>query len=93
MKEPQEVARIATLRRSNGDTRTLRYFVSDSPDLNGDWVKIAEEAYESQESSNHTLTLDVATPATGSYLKLVLPDLFRSVYTAICEIDVYKLVE
>ncbi|MDR0699380.1 MAG: Ig-like domain-containing protein [Tannerella sp.] len=92
MKEPQEVARIATLRRYNGDTRTLQYFVGDSPDPDGEWVKIAEGAYESRESSNHTLTLDVATPVTGRYLKLVLPDSFRDVYTAICEIDVYGLI-
>jgi hypothetical protein len=74
MKEPVEVARIATLRRSNGDTKTLQYFVGDNPDANaGTWVKIAEGMYAST-GANHTLTLDAAEPVTGRYLKLVLPD-------------------
>jgi hypothetical protein len=92
MKEPVEIARIITQRRNNGDTRTLQYFVGDSPDADaGTWVKITEGAYISS-SANHTLTLDVAEPVTGRYLKLVLPDSFRNPFTAICEIDVYGLM-
>jgi hypothetical protein len=91
MKEPVEVARTVTQRRSNGDTKTLQYFVGDSPDANaGTWVKIAEGMYAST-GANHTLTLDAAEPVTGRYLKLVLPDSYRDVFTAICEIDVYGL--
>jgi hypothetical protein len=91
MKESVEIARVVTYRRSNGDTRTLQYFVSDTPDANADtWVKIAEGAYLST-SSDHTLTLDVAEPVSGRYLKLVLPDSFRESFTAICEVDVYGL--
>jgi uncharacterized protein YjdB len=90
MKESVEVVRIATLRRGgNADTKSLQYFIGDNPDANaGTWTKIAEGAYPSR-TSDHTLTLNVAAPVSGRYLKLVLPDSFRSVYTAICEIDVW----
>jgi hypothetical protein len=92
MKEPVEVARIATLRRNNGDTRTLQYFVGNSPDAGSDtWVKVAEGTYAST-SANHTMTLDLAEPVTGRYLKLVLPDSYRDVFTAICEVDVYGIL-
>jgi hypothetical protein len=91
MKEPVEVARIVTQRRSNGDTKTLQYFVGDSPDANADtWVKVAEGFYTSQ-TAGHTMTLNVTEFVTGRYLKLVLPDSYRDVFTAICEIDVYGL--
>jgi hypothetical protein len=91
MKEPQEVARIVTLRRNNGDTKTLQYFVGDSPDPDGEWTKVAEGMYAST-SANHTMTLDVADLVTGRYLKLILPDSYRQVFTAIHEIDVYGMV-
>jgi hypothetical protein len=91
MKEPVEVARVVTQRRSNGDTKTLQYFVGDSPDANaGTWVKVAEGMYAST-TANHTLTSDAEEPVTGRYLKLVLPDSYRDVFTAICEIDVWGL--
>jgi hypothetical protein len=91
MKEPVEVARIATQRRHNGDTKTLQYFVGDSPDVNAStWVKVVEGMYASI-TAEHTLTLDAAEPLTGRYLKLVLPDSYRDVFTAICEIDVWGL--
>jgi hypothetical protein len=92
MKEPVEIARIVTQRRINGDTKTLQYFVGDSPNPNADtWVKVVEGAYIST-SANHTLTLDVEESVTGRYLKLILPDSFRPPYTAICEVDVYGLM-
>jgi hypothetical protein len=92
MKEQVDIGRIVTLRRSNGDTKTLQYFVSDSPDVNSDtWVKITEGAYASA-SANHSLTLDVVEPVVGRYLKLVLPDSFRSIYIAIVEVDVYGVM-
>jgi hypothetical protein len=92
MKGQMEVGRIVTQRRSNGDTRTVQYFVGNSPDANSDtWVKVAEGTYASQ-SANHILTLDATEPVTGQYLKLVLPDSYRDVFTAICEVDVYALI-
>jgi hypothetical protein len=92
MKTSIEVAKIATLRRSDyADTKTLQYFIGNDPDPNANtWKKIAEGAYASP-SANHTLTLNVAVPVDGKYLKLVLPDSFRETYTAICEIDVWAL--
>jgi hypothetical protein len=92
MKKPVEIARLITQRRSNGDTKTLQYFVGDSPDADrGVWTKVAEGAFASKTAS-HTLTLDVTKPLTGRYLKLVLPDSFRVPFIAICEIDVYGLI-
>jgi hypothetical protein len=91
MKETREIARIVTQRRSNGDTKTLQYFIGDSPDADGDWTMLTEGAYASS-GADHTLTLDAAEPLSGRYLKLVLPDSFRNPYTAICEIDVYGLM-
>jgi hypothetical protein len=92
MKAPVEVARIATQRRNNGDTKTIQYFVGDSPDADSDaWVKIIEGMYASS-ASNHTLTLDAAEPAAGRYLKLVITESYRSVFSAICEVDVYGLM-
>jgi hypothetical protein len=97
MKEPIEIARIVTQRRNinssiGGDTKTLQYFVGNSPDPNaGTWVKLVEGSYESA-AANHVLTLDVPTPLTGRYLKVVMPDTFRGQYTSICEIDVYGLI-
>jgi hypothetical protein len=91
MKEPVEAGRIVTLRRSNGDNKTLQYFVGDSPDANADtWVKVAEGAYASQ-TANHTLTLNVTEFVTGRYLKLVIPDSYRDPFSGICEIDVFGL--
>jgi hypothetical protein len=97
MKDPVEIARIVTQRRNiggniGGDTRTLQYFVGDSPNPDaGTWVKLVEGSYESS-TANHVLTLDVPTPLTGRYLKLVMPNTFRGQYTSICEIDVYGLI-
>lgn len=92
MKEPVEIARIVTQRRSNGDTRTLQYFVGDSPDADSDsWIQVTEGAYTSS-SADHTLMLDAPEPLSGRYLKLILPDSFRNPFTAICEIDVYGLM-
>jgi hypothetical protein len=97
MKESIEIARIVTQRRNinasiGGDTKTLQYFIGDSPDPNaGTWVKFIEGAYESS-AANHVLTLDAVTPLTGRYLKLIMPDTFRGQYTSICEIDVYGLI-
>jgi hypothetical protein len=89
MKEQIEVARTTTQRRSNGDTKTVQYWVGNDPDPNAStWVKIIEGAYASQ-TANHTLTLDAAEPTSGRYLKLVLPDTFREIYIAICEVDVF----
>jgi hypothetical protein len=92
MKTSIEVAKIATLRRADyGDTKTLQYFIGNDPNPNAStWKKIAEGAYASP-TADHTLTLSVAVPVGGRYLKLVLPDSFRSTYTAICEIDVWGL--
>jgi hypothetical protein len=91
MKEPIEVGRVVTLRRTNGDTKTLQYFMGDSPDANDDtWVKITEGVYAST-SANHTLTLNATEFVTGRYLKLVLPDSNRNPFIGICEIDVYGL--
>ncbi|KAA6342734.1 hypothetical protein EZS27_009537 [termite gut metagenome] len=91
MKEPIEAGRIITQRRSNGDTKTLQYFIGNDPDPDaGTWTKIAEGAYASTTSA-HSITLDVAEPVSGRYLKLVLPDSNRVPFTAICEIDVFGL--
>jgi hypothetical protein len=91
MKKPVEVARIVTQRRNNGDTKSLQYFVGDSPDPNGTWTMVAEGAFASKDA-NHTLTLDATAPLSGRYLKLLLPDSFREPFTAICEVDVYGLI-
>jgi uncharacterized protein YjdB len=92
MKERVECARIVTQRRNNGDTKTLQYFISDSPDVDSEtWTKVAEGMYASKTAS-HTLTLDATEPVSGRYLKLVLPDSHRDVFIAICEIDVYGLI-
>jgi hypothetical protein len=91
MKGQVEVVRVATLRRSGRyqDTKSVQYFIGDNPDANsGTWTKITEGAYAST-SADNTLTLSVANPVSGQYLKLVLPDSFRSGLTAICEIDVW----
>jgi hypothetical protein len=90
MINPVEVTRIITQRRNNGDTKTLQYFIGNSPDPDGEWTKIAEGMYASA-SANHTLSLNLAEPVTGRYIKLVLPDSYRPPYTGICEIDVYGL--
>jgi hypothetical protein len=92
MKEQVEIARIVTQRRNNGDTKSLQYFVGDDPNPNADtWTKIAEGMYLSKEA-NHILSLNVTESVPGRYLKLLMPDSFRSPFTAICEIDVFKLV-
>jgi hypothetical protein len=89
MKVPLKVSKIVTQRRSNGDNKTLQYFVGDSPNASADtWVQVAEGVYESK-TANHTLTLDVTEFVTGRYLKLVIPDSFRVPFSGICEIDVY----
>jgi hypothetical protein len=91
MQRQNTVIEIVTLRR-NGDCKTLRYFVGDSPDPNGAWTKIAEGAYESNTSA-HTLRLEVSTFVTGRYLKLVLPDSFRDNHIGVSEVDVYGLID
>jgi hypothetical protein len=95
MKTPIKVAKIVTVRRNNGETKTLRYLTGDSFNTNpnaSSWTKIAEGAYEPG-TSNHSLTLDVAEPVAGRYLMLYLNDSFKTPYTSICEIDVYGIVE
>jgi uncharacterized protein YjdB len=89
MQEPVEIVRVTTQRHTVGDTKTLQYFIGDDPDPNGTWTKITEGAYASK-TANHTLALDVAEPVSGRYLKLVMTDSYRTPYTEICEIDVYK---
>jgi hypothetical protein len=97
MQKPIKVARIITLRRNNGDNRTLRYYIGNNPNADPDpyspsWTKIAEGAYEPG-STNHSLTLEVAEPVAGRYLFLFINDSFRSPFSGICEIDVYGIVE
>jgi hypothetical protein len=95
MKEPVKIGRIVTLRRNTGDTRTLTYLTGDVFNTNPNastWTKITEGAY-ALGASTHSLTLDVAEPVSRRYLMLYLTDSFNSPYTAICEIDVYRIEE
>jgi hypothetical protein len=89
MKTAVTVARVTTLRRNNGDAKTLQYFVGNDPDPNSKtWTKITEGAYASK-TADHSLQLDASEPASGRYLKLVMPDSYRQPFIGICEIDVY----
>jgi hypothetical protein len=84
MKDPVKVARVVTVRQA--DTKTIQYFVGNSPDPNGAWTKIAEGTYTSDQRS---ITLVAESPVTGRYLKLVITESYRGPYTSIREIDVY----
>jgi hypothetical protein len=83
----KEIARIDTYRRkSNTDTKTVQYYVSDDPDPDAAlWTKIAEGTFASGDLMILTTTVSV----TGRYLKIYLPDSNRSSYTTVAEIDVF----
>jgi hypothetical protein len=100
MKEQREVARTMTQRLANGEwtgTKSFQYFVSDDPNPNATtWVKVIEDAFAAQNTgwgvAENSLTSDAVAPfSKGRYLKLLLPDSFRSDngIIAICEIDVF----
>jgi uncharacterized protein YjdB len=97
MKEQIEIAKINTLRTEAGEwtnTKTLQYFISDTPDPNADsWVPIVEGAYAQGMAwgLDHWLRLTAETPRTGQYLKLVLPDSFNPPNVGIAEIYVYGI--
>jgi hypothetical protein len=86
---PTEINKIITFRRTNGDTKTLQYFVGNDPDANADtWTPITEGAYASQTDGIHYLSLNATTTVKARYLKLNLPDSFRAPSTSIAEIYV-----
>lgn len=90
MVNPTEINKIITYRRTNGDTKTLQYFVGDNPDVNADtWTPIAEGAYAAQNDGIHYLSLDATTTVKARYLKLNLPDSFREPFTSIAEVYVH----
>jgi hypothetical protein len=87
MKAPVEISKIITIRRSNGDTQSVQYSVSNDPDL-AEWPVIAEGAYASQSDGIHDLSLDATQTIKARYLKLTLPDSFREQYTNIAQVYV-----
>jgi hypothetical protein len=84
---PVEISQIITVRRSNGDPKSLQYSVSNDP--NSDvWSVIAEGEYASQSDGIHVLALDATQTIKARYLKLLLEESFRAPFTGIAEIYV-----
>jgi hypothetical protein len=82
-----EISQIITIRRNNGDTKTLEYSVSNDP--NGDeWSIIATGEYAAQSDGIHDLTLDATQIVKARYLQLFLPDSFREIFTGVAEVYV-----
>ncbi|GHU65352.1 hypothetical protein FACS1894123_11200 [Bacteroidia bacterium] len=82
---PVEISQIITIRRSNGDIKSLQYSVSNDP--NSDvWTIIAEGEYAAQSDGIHNLTLDATQIVKARYLKLFLPDSYRDIFTGIAEV-------
>ncbi|MDR2473203.1 MAG: Ig-like domain-containing protein [Tannerella sp.] len=93
MKENTDVARIVTRRRGNGDTKTVEYYVGDEDNVNSTtWKKVVQGTYPSGQNSVIDLTLDATELMSGRYLKLVVSDSYRTPFTAITEVDVYRAV-
>jgi hypothetical protein len=87
MGAPVEISQIITIRRNNGDTKTLQYSVSNDPDLE-EWPVIAEGEYAAQGDGIHDLTLDATQTIKARYLKLFLAESFRAPFTGIAEVYV-----
>jgi hypothetical protein len=90
MVSPKEIIKIETYRRSGStDSKTVRYFVGDSPDPDAaTWTQIAEGEF----TSGNLLTIDIPQSVNtlqGRYLKLYLPDSNRNPFTSIAEIYLY----
>jgi len=93
MKEEVTIARIVTRRRNNGDTKTIEYYIGDEANANSaGWKKVAQGNYPQGQSSVLDLTLDATERLSGRYLKLVVSDSYRIPFTAITEVDVYRVV-
>jgi hypothetical protein len=82
---PVEISQIVTIRRNNGDTKTLQYSVSNDPNSET-WSIIAEGAYAAQSDGIHDLTLDATQTVKARYLKLLLEESFRAPFTGIAEV-------
>jgi hypothetical protein len=85
---PVEISQLITFRRSSyPDVKTVQYSVSNDPDLAiEEWPVIAEGEFADNNGKNLGLTLDVTQTVKARYLKLLLPDSYREVYTNIVEI-------
>jgi hypothetical protein len=84
---PAEISQIITIRRSNGDTKTLQYSVSNDLNLE-EWPVIAAGEYALQSDGIHDLTLNATQTIKARYLKLVLAESFRAPFTSIAEVYV-----
>ncbi|MDR0559770.1 MAG: discoidin domain-containing protein [Prevotellaceae bacterium] len=94
MKSPKKIGRIETYRRKGNDnSKSVRYFVSSSPDAgDASWTEIASGTF----SSGDKLTIDIPESVdtrAGRYLKLLLPDSNREPFTSIAEIYLYGIEE
>lgn len=90
MKSSRKIARIETYRRKgNGDSKTVEYYVGNSPDADAStWQKIGEGQF----SSGDLLTMDIneaINTGQGRYLKLLLPDSNRDPFISIAEVYLY----
>jgi hypothetical protein len=92
MQSPVEISRINALRRQGGGSVVdMEYFVGNDPDPDaGSWTSVGTIVGESSWTDNWS-RLDLKTPATGQYLKLLLQPNASSGNVSLCEVDVYKV--
>jgi len=88
MKSPKNIVKFDIYRRhDNTDSKTVEYYVGDSPDESGTWTKIGSGVFPSTGDKLEIESTDKVTK--GRYLKLVLPDSNRNPFTSIAEIYPY----
>jgi len=89
MKETKNVGKFIVYRRlKNPDTKTVEFYLSDSPDPNGSWTKVGEGMFpDAGDDPIEIFADDMVTK--GRYLKMNLPDTYRDPFTSVSEVYVY----
>lgn len=88
MKTTKNIARLHLYRRSNSvDVKTVEAYISNTPDVDGEWQKIGETMFgEWNAPHDRQLQIPESVSAMGRYLKLVLPDSYNAPFTCLAEV-------
>ena len=95
MKEDKNFGKFVVYRRpDNPDTKTVEFYVSNSPDPNGSWRRIAVGMFPKYSPNNDSrnnapIEIIVLDNAKGRYLKMNLPDTYRDPFTSVAEVYAY----
>ncbi len=93
MKGAKDVGKFVVYRRPNNpDTKTVEFYLSDTPNSNGTGTKVAVGLFPN--AGNDPIEIYADDMVTkGRYLKMNLPDSYRDPFTSVSEVYVYPALK